>query len=335
MKKLLFFYCFFFSFQLAVAQTLPQISYKDYGFKKPVKQVEQIYYSFDGDSLEKVEKVVRQFNADGNIESYHNQSFLDESWSKSKASYKNGRLQQEVWQHNNPTLNRTYTYEYDKANRIKAEKIRFKDGAKSHINFQYQANQLHLIDAEIDGVKSSTERFYTQRGNLYKEIHRQKVPGENDIVTQYFYIEDQEIMSFVAPKNYFYAAAYLGNQVEIKFKLIEDTVAQNKLYKDIMHFDQEAPKDKLPFDLQGYSAQTLQAYIKNQKELKPYRIILFYRNNVGDILGETEVDVKTKTLSGIGFFKINYADGNTSGTTEFVEKIRQHFNKMLVELDLP
>ena len=66
-----------------------------------------------------------------------------------------------------------------------------------------------------------------------------------------------------------------------------------------------------------------------------YRIILFYRNNVGDILGETEVDVKTKTLSGIGFFKINYADGSTSGTTEFVEKTRQHFNKMLVELDLP
>lgn len=335
MKKLLFLYCCFFSFQLALAQTLPQISFKDYGFKKQIKQVQQIYYSFDSDSLEKVEKIVRQFNADGNIESYENQSFLDDSWSKSKASYKNGRLHQEIWQHSNPYLNRTYTYIYDKQNRIIEEKIRFKGGAKSYINFKYQANQLHLIDAEIDGVKSTTERFYTQKGNLYKETHRQKVPGENDIVTQYFFLEDQEIMSFVEPKNYFYTTAYLGNQVEIKFKLIEDTVAQNKLYKGIMRFDQDAPKDKLPFNLQDYSGQTLQAYIKNQKELKPYHILLFYRNDLGDVLAEAEVDVKTKALAGIGFFMINYADGNTFGSTEFDEKIHQHFKEMLVELDLP
>ncbi|MBD3749328.1 MAG: hypothetical protein IE931_07525 [Sphingobacteriales bacterium] len=335
MKKLLLLCCSFFSFQLALAQTLPQISYKDYSFKKPIKQVEQIYYSFDGDSLEKVEKVARTFNADGNIESYKNQSFLDDSWSKSKASYKNNYLHQEFWQHSNPYLNRTYTYIYDNQNRIIEEKIRFKGGAKSHISFQYQANQLHLINAEIDDVKSTTERFYSQKGNLYKEIHRQKVLGENDIVTQYFYLEDQEIMSFVEPKNYFYATAYLGNQVEIKFKLIEDTVAQNKLYKGIMHFDQDAPKDNLPFDLQAYSGQTLQAYIKNQKELKPYRILLFYRNAIGDILAEAEVDTKTKTVSGIGFFKLVYADGSVFGSTQFDEKIHKHFNKMLIELALP
>lgn len=335
MKSLLIFCCSFFSFHFAVAQTLPSISFKDYGFKKPIKQVEQVYYSFDGDSLEKVEKVVRKFNAGGNIESYENQSFLDDSWSKSKASYKNGRLHQEVWEHSNPYLNRTYTYIYDKQNRIIEEKIRFKGGAKSYINFRYQANQLHLIDAEIDGVKSNTERFYSQKGNLYKEIHRQKVPGENDIVTQYFYLEDKEIMSFVEPKNYFYATAYLGNEVEIKFKLIEDTLAQNKLYKGIMRFDEDAPKDNLPFDLQAYSEQTLQAYLKNQKELKPYHILLFYRNDVGDILAEAEVDVKTKTVSGIGFFKLIYADGNNSGSTEFDQKIRQHFNEMLISLALP
>ncbi|PHK03736.1 hypothetical protein VF10_38290 [Nostoc linckia z13] len=317
------------------AQSLPQISYKVYGFKKQVKQAEQFYYGFDGDSVEKVEKVTRRFNPDGNLESYENQSFLDDSWAKSKSAYKNGRLHQEVWQHSNPYLNRTYTYQYDKENRIKTEKIRFKDGAKSYINFQYQNNQLHFIEAEIDGIKSTTAKYYSQKGNLYKEIHRQKVEGEDDIITNYFYLEDKEILSFVAPKSYFYSTAYLSDQVEIKFKLVEDTVAQNKLYKGILYFDQEAPKDQLPFDLQAYSGQTLQAYLKNQKELKPYRILLFYRNELGDILAEAEVDVKTKTVSGIGFSKITYSDGRIAGTTDFDEKINQHFVEMLKELDLP
>ena len=43
----------------------------------------------------------------------------------------------------------------------------------------------------------------------------------------------------------------------------------------------------------------------------------------------------SNTIAGIGFFKINYADGNAFGSTEFDEKIHQHFKEMLVELDLP
>lgn len=340
MKKLLFLCCPFFSFQLALAQTLPQISFKDYGYNKQIKQVEQIYYSFDGDSLEKVEKVIRTFNADGNLESYENQSYLDESWAKSKTIYKNDRLHQEVWQHSNPYLNRTYTYRYDKQNRITKEKIRFKDGAKSEINFQYQNNHLHLIDAKIDGAKSVTERYYTQKGNLYKEIHRQKVPSEADMITNYFYLEDKEILSFVEPQSYFYATAYLKDAmdniaIELKLKLVEDSTAQSKLLKGIQRFDREAPNDKLPFNLQEYSEQTLQAYFKNREELKPYRILLFLRDEHKNIIAEAEVDLNTKKIAGIGFFQMTYADGTITGNAEFQHKKVHIFEALLDKFQLP
>ncbi len=325
---------------VAFAQSLPLISYQDYGYKKQVKKVAQIYYSFDGENVEKVEKLIRVFNADGNLESYENQSFLDESWAKSKTVYKKSRLHQEVWQHSNPYLNRTYTYRYDKQNRITKEKIRFKDGAKSYIDFHYQNKQLNLIDAEIDGVKSNTKRHYSQNGNLYKEIHHQKVPGEADIITNYFYLEDREILSFVAPKSYFYAKAYLKDAmddiaIELKFKLIEDSTAQNKLLKGIQRFDAEAPKDNLPFSLQSYSEQTLQAYFKNPKELTPYQMSLFIRDKHKNIIAEAEVDLNAKKIAGIGFFQITYSDGTIIGNTDFQHKKVHIFEAMLNKYQLP
>lgn len=324
----------------AYAQSLPDISYRDYGFSKPVKQVEQIYYSIDGDSVEKVEKVTRKFNADGNIESYKNQSFLDGTWANAECTYQKGHLHQEVWTHSNPYLNRTYTYVYDKQGKIIEEKIRFKDGSKSHIKFRYKDSLLTEIEADIDGTQSVTERCYSDRGKLYKEIHYQKVPNEADIVTNYFYLEDKEIMSYVAPQSHFYATAYLkdkmGNNVgEIKFKLIEDSTAQSKLLKGIQRFDQEAPQDSLPFGLQEYSEQTLQAYEKNKDELKPYRMVLYLHNESKNTIAEAEVDLKNRNIAGIGFFKIEYADESTTGTTEFRHKKLHIFQAMLQQTELP
>jgi hypothetical protein len=332
----------------STAQVLPDISYRDYGFSKPVKQVEQIYYSIDYnidhprsiENIEKVEKVTRTFNTDGDIESYKNQSFLDDSWAKSQSIYKKGRLHKQAWTHSNPYLNRTYTYMYDKQGKITEEKIRFKDGSKSYIKFRYKDSLLTEIEADIDGTQSVTERYYSDKGKLYKEIHYQKVPNEADIVTHYFYLEDKEILSYVAPQSYFYATAYLkdkmgNNAGEIKFKLIEDSTAQSKLLKGIQRFDKEAPQDKLPFGLQEYSEQTLQAYEKNKDELKPYRMLLYLHDENNNTIAEAEVDLKAKNITGIGFSKIEYADGSTTGTTEFRHKKLHIFEAMLQQTELP
>lgn len=331
---------------VAYAQSLPEITYQDYGYSKPLKKVTQMYYNIDYDNddsvknVEKVEKVTQTFNTDGNIESYENKSFLDDSWAKSQSTYKKERLEKQIWTHSNPYLNRTYIYVYDKQSRITEEKIRFKDGSKSHIKFRYKDSLLTEIEADIDRTQSVTERHYSAKGKLYKEIHRQKVPNEADIVTNYFYLEDKEIMSYIAPQSYFYATAYLKDKMgfgagEIKFKLIEDSTAQDKLLKGILRFDKEAPNDNLPFDLQAYSEQTLQAYKKNKKELKPYRMVLYLRDENNNILAEAEVDLKTGNIAGIGFFKIEFADGTTTGTTEFRHKKLHLFEAMLEQTKLP
>jgi len=330
----------------AYAQSLPDITYRDYGYSKQVKKVTQMYYSIDYTNdgsiknVEEVEKVTQTFNADGNIESYENKSYLDDSWAKSQSTYKNKRLAKEIWTHSNPYLNRTYTYHYDKQGRITEEKIRFKDGSKSHIKFRYKDSLLTEIEADIDGTQSVTERYYSAKDKLYKEIHRQKVPNEADIVTNYFYLEDKEILSFVEPQSYFYATAYhkdaMGHHFgEIKFKLIEDSTAQEKLLKGILRFDKEAPSANLPFDLQAYSDQTLQAYEKNKQELKPYRMVLYLRDENNNITAEAEVDLKARKIAGIGFFKTEFADGTTTGTIDFRHKRLHIFEAMLEQTKLP
>lgn len=323
------------------AQSLPDISYQDYGYNKPVKKVTKVYYSIDYhtdkrnvNNVETVEQITQIFNADGNIESYENQSFLDSSWAKSQSTYKKGHLRQAVWTHSNPYLNRTYSYIYDKQHRITEEKIRFKDRSKSYIQFGYKANKLSRIDADIDGTQSVTERYYTTEGNLYKETHRQKVPNQADIVTNYFYLEDKEIMSYVEPHNYCYITAYPSNG-EIKFKLAEDSTIPNTLLKGTLRFNQEAPKGNLPFGLQEYAEQALQFYRQHRDKLMPYQILLYLRDENQNIIAEAEVDLKTHNIASIGFFKIEYADGTTTGTNEFRHKKMQVFEAMLELLKLP
>ncbi|WP_111308483.1 hypothetical protein [Confluentibacter sediminis] len=326
------------------AQSPPNISYKDCGYSKLVKKVTKMYYSIDYGrdggmkNLEEVEKVTQIFNTEGNIESYECQSLLDNTWAKSQTIYKNERLGKEIWTHSNPYLNRIHTYNYDKQGRIAEEKIRLKDGSKSHIKFKYEGSVLIETEAYICGIQYIKERFYTANGKLYKETHRQEVPNEADILTHYYYLEDKEILSFVAPQSYFYATAYLKDAtdtIEIKFKLIEDSAIQNKLLKGIQRFEKEAHNDNLPFNLQKYSEQTLQAYEKNKKELKPYRIVMYLRDENNNIEAEAEVDLKTKNIASIGFFQTELPDGTIIGTTEFLHKKMHLFEAMLEQAKLP
>ena len=51
-------------------------------------------------------------------------------------------------------------------------------------------------------------------------------------------------------------------------------------------------KYNLPFDLQEYSEQTLQAYAKNPEELKPYRMLVFLHDEHKNIIAEDSVGRK-------------------------------------------
>ena len=86
--------------------------------------------------------------------------------------------------------------------------------------------------------------------------------------------------------------------------------------------------------LKQYSDQTLQAYDKNKGDLKPYYMKLFLRDEYNNIIAEAEVDVNTKTIVGVGFFKIEYADGSITGTTDFLHK-KLHIFEALLQQYLP
>ena len=66
----------------------------------------------------------------------------------------------------------------------------------------------------------------------------------------------------------------------------------------------------------------------------PFNMKLFLRDENNNIIAEAEVDVKNKTIAGIGFFKIEYADGSTTGSTNFQHK-KLHIFEALLQQYLP
>lgn len=316
------------------AQSLPEISYRDYDFNKQVKQVATMYYSLDEGAIDKVEMVTRIFNTAGNLVSFENKSYLDDSWSKSTTSYKNGKAFQQFWKSSNPYLNRTYTFSYDKVGRVIQQDIKFKDLKKSYIKYTYKNGLLDQITAEIEGIKSVSTHYYTSKKELYKKIHRQLETGKKDIITNYFYLEGKEIMSYVEPKKYFNASTYTPNNVEMKFNLKDNSDYQDKLLKGMLRFDKEAPMGILPFGLKEYSEQTIDFYNKNKDKLSQDQILIHIKNEHKDIIAQGEVGLLNKDLAGVNFSRIVYADGKISGSTMFNKAVAAKLKKTLATLAL-
>ncbi len=316
------------------AQSLPEISYRDYDFNKQVKQVATMYYSLDEGAIDKVELVTRSFNTTGNLVSFENKSYLDDSWSKSTTSYKNGKAFQQFWKSSNPYLNRTYTFSYDKMGRVIQQDIKFKDLKKSYIKYMYKNGLLDQITAEIEGIKSVSTHYYTSEKELYKKIHRQLETGKKDIITNYFYLEGREILSYVEPKKYLNASTYTSNNVEMKFNLIENSDSQDQLLKGILRFDKEAPMGALPFGLKEYSEQTIEFYNKNKDKLIHDQILIHIKNEHKDIIAQGEVGLQNKDLAGVNFSRIIYADGKISGSIMFDNDLEAKLKKTLDSLAL-
>ena len=316
------------------AQGLPEINYRDYNFNKRVKQVATMYYSLDEGASEKVELVTRNFNTAGNLLNTENKRHLDNSWSKSTVTYRDGKPFQQIFERSNPYLDKIYSYKTDKTGKIIQHDIQFKDLERSTISYSYKDGLLYQITADVEGTKSVSTHFYSIKKELYKKTHRELGVGYSDIVTQHFYLGGKEIMSYDEPKNNFKVYTYFYGSVEMSFKLVEDSVSQEKLLKGITRFDNEAPMAKLPYGLAEYSEQTLQFYDKNKDKLIRKKILIFVKNENNDIIAEAEVDLKLKKLAGINFSKITYADGKISGGTVFNNETKAKLEATLAKLEL-
>ena len=311
------------------AQSLPEINYRDYGFYKQVKQVSTMYYSLDEGSIDKVEMVTRNFNKAGNLVSFDNKSYLDDSWSKSTVSYKGGKAFQQIWKSSNPYLSRTYTYKYDNAGKVIQQDIKFKDLAKSYINYSYKNGLMYQITAYIEGIKSVSTHYYTAEKELYKTTHRQLETGKSDIISHSYCLEGKEILSYVAPNKDVYVNAYLGGAAELKLKIMEGSAAQEKVLQSILRFEKDAESGKLPFGIQEHSEQTLQFYRKQKNGVLEPEIDIFIRNNQKDVIAQGVVDPKTKKLTAINFTQIIYANGSTSGATIFDNQVQAKLQSIL------
>ncbi len=317
-----------------VGQSLPNIHVSDFGFASSVKSVEQMYYSVEDDEVDSVEKVIYDFDNQGNILQIERQSFVEPFWEKSVSKIRENKIRKITWTSNQSFLRRTQKFTYNRQGKIVRQKIKHHEKPTDVLQYDYENGKLTKIKAKLDGAESETTFYYSINGNLYKSTYRQKVENKGDAVTHTFYLENQEILAYDEPQNNIYADFYLKDLAHAKIKIIENKTMLDKAFKGIQRFDKEAPNDNLPFDLSQYSAQTFQFFDKNRQSVNLFSLLFFAQDQHKNIIAEAEVNPKTNKIAIVGFFKITFVDGTTVGTTDFDKDKMSYFYELLSEFNL-
>ena len=305
------------------AQSLPDISNIDYGFTQKVTKVEAVDYNLN---KEPIKTTVYHFNKNGFIKDYHTENLKDNSWQKTKSYYKNDRLYKRVFKYSNAKKNKKHSYTYNTSGQLIKETVTHKNGDSNNIVYDYKNNKLHQIKSDINNSK--TTYFYSNKGNLYKAIKTQKDENEIEQNINYLYLEGKEITSYVSLNSNVLVTTYL-NDFTLQFDLNENEFAINKLQKGIKRFNEEAPKDNLPFSLRSYSNQTAQFYSKNKDKLKDSKIVFFdyvtddQKNKI--TYAKADVNVETKTITSIQFYKTSLTNGTVVGDTKLNDKVVEKF----------
>ncbi|APY11106.1 hypothetical protein BWZ22_07555 [Seonamhaeicola sp. S2-3] len=324
---------FLFSLSFGFAQGLPDIRNTDYGFTKKVTKVEAVCYNLNKNPIQ---TVVYQFNEDGFIKDYYVKNLKDSSWEKIKSYYKNDRLYKRVFKHSNAKFNKKHYYTYDEQGRLSDEHISLKNGNKDHVKFEYLNDLLHKISSNVD--ETVITHHYTQKGHLFKKVYAKKQADKPNVVSNHFYLENKEIFSYTEPKNHYKAYIYNEN-VYIGFELIDDERVKSKLDRGIQRFNQEAPKDNLPFNLQKHCNQTWQFYDKNLDKVIPFEIKIYkYKKDAsGNKIkyAEAIVNIKTKTISSVSFYKTTFNNNSVVGSTVFDKNLFSEFKEDIKFINIP
>lgn len=320
----------------ANAQSLPQINAMDYGFEPNTKQVEITTYNVKNDSAVVLEISSYSFNNEGAMESYEHRNKQNKSWKKEKNTYKKGRLHKSIRKYSNSTLNKKQYYTYDDNGNLISEQIRFNSGNTNTVKFEYKNNLLHKISSNTDDVVIT--HHYNQKRHLFKKVYSKKGNGKTNVVSNHFYLENKEIFSYTAPKSHYKAHIYNEN-VYIGFELIDDERIKSKLDRGIQRFNKEAPKDNLPFNLQKHCNQTWQFYNKNLDKVIPFEIKIYrYKKDAsGNKIkyAEAIIDIKTKTISSVSFYKTTFKNNTVVGNTSFDENLFSEFKEDITYINIP
>ncbi|TXE13089.1 hypothetical protein FUA26_04655 [Seonamhaeicola algicola] len=319
-----------------IAQSVTNINAKDYGFEPNTKQVEITTYNIDNDSAVALEISSYSFNNEGNIESYEHRNKQNKSWEKEKNIYKKGKLHKRTCKHTNSTLNKKHYYTYDDNGNLINEQIRLNNGNTNTVKFEYKNNLLHKVSSSTN--ESITTYHYSQKGHLFKKVYSKKGTDKTNVISNHFYLEDKEIFSYTAPKNHYKAHIYNEN-VYIGFELMDDERIKSRLDRGIQRFNKEAPKDNLPFNLQKHCNQTWQFYNKNLDKAVPFEIKIhkYKKDASGNNIkyAEALVNIKTKTITSISFYKTTFKNNNVVGSTAFDSKAFSEFNEDIKFINIP
>ena len=319
-----------------LAQSLPQINVKDYGFEPNTKQVEITTYNVENDSVVVSKISSYSFNSEGAIESYESRNKQKKSWEKEKNTYKKGRLHKKTRKYSNSTLNKKHYYTYDDNGNLISEQIRLNNGNTNTVKFEYKDNLLQKISSTVDEIVIT--HHYTQKEHLFKKVVSKKQGDTSNVISKHFYLENKEIFSYTEPKKHYKAHIYNEN-VYIGFELIDDERVKSKLDKGIQRFNKEAPKDNLPFNLQQHCNQTWQFYDKNLDKVIPFEIKIYkYKKDAsGNKIkyAEAIVDIKTKTISSVSFYKTTFNNKSVVGSTAFDENLFSEFKEDITFINIP
>ncbi|RLJ69105.1 hypothetical protein CLV86_0499 [Lacinutrix venerupis] len=320
----------------AMGQSLPQINVKDYGFELNTNQVEITTYNVENDSVVALEISSYSFNNEGAMESYEYRNKQNKSWKKEKNTYKKGRLHKKTGKFSNSTLNKKHYYTYDNNGHLSNEQIRLNNGNTNTVKYEYKDNMLRKISSTID--ETVITHHYTQKGHLFKKVYSKKEADKTNVISNHFYLEDKEIFSYTAPKSHYKAHIYNEN-VYIGFELIDDERIKSKLDRGIQRFNKEAPKDNLPFNLQKHCNQTWQFYDKNLDKVIPFEIKIYkYKKDAsGNKIkyAEAIVDIKTKTISNLSFYKTTFKNNTIVGSTAFDKNIFSELKEDITYINIP
>ncbi|WP_147427010.1 hypothetical protein [Lacinutrix venerupis] len=319
-----------------MGQSLPQINVKDYGFELNTNQVEITTYNVENDSVVALEISSYSFNNEGAMESYEYRNKQNKSWKKEKNTYKKGRLHKKTGKFSNSTLNKKHYYTYDNNGHLSNEQIRLNNGNTNTVKYEYKDNMLRKISSTID--ETVITHHYTQKGHLFKKVYSKKEADKTNVISNHFYLEDKEIFSYTAPKSHYKAHIYNEN-VYIGFELIDDERIKSKLDRGIQRFNKEAPKDNLPFNLQKHCNQTWQFYDKNLDKVIPFEIKIYkYKKDAsGNKIkyAEAIVDIKTKTISNLSFYKTTFKNNTIVGSTAFDKNIFSELKEDITYINIP
>lgn len=298
--------------QQYVAQHLtpPKTYWQSFGYQKQVDYIQTVQYKSDSLRYEPTAVLVKSFNKDG---------FLIQDYTRILGNFANETA------HNNVYKNGVL----DSINTVTTNK-NFNGTQKLHYD-----EKGHLIRIVSTGKYTEyTDTFTYYENGMVKTIQRKYKDGLGTLTTTFDHRKnvvtetDKRANGKILTKNYMYNGDDLFATIDDK-----NTIRFHNTYHNY-DFEVQAEGDALQYAIEKRRQfQQDERYLDKLSEEKNGKIVFdipaISRNDNGDIIRQLQLDKTSKQTRGrLWFSKYVYADGTTSGSTDYDLLFGQRVEKM-------